>query len=146
MAGRLPAQRVGHILVLQEEDVKRFKPGPSGRARTKAPPWRTYRSRGMLLATDIRVQVRSGQQEKLLEKLQLLQQAERHTFSGTVARYVLKGDKKLTTLHFFLVWKDTDTPDEETRRRDLTALKDELADVLDWRTAQEHTDEVILHT
>src|SRR5437762_9257936 len=46
-AGRLPAQRVGHILILPIEAVKQFKPSPSGRVRTKAPPWRAYRSRGM---------------------------------------------------------------------------------------------------
>jgi excisionase family DNA binding protein len=146
MAGRLSAQRVGHILILPVEEVKRFKPGPSGRTRAKAPSWRTYRSRGALLATDIRVQVRTGQQGKLIEKLEALQKADRHTFPGTVARYVIKGGEELADVHILLLWKDTEMPDEETRLHDLAALKDELADVLDWRDAQESTNEVLLHT
>src|SRR5947207_2633950 len=129
MAGRLPAQRVGHILILPVEEVKRFKLGPSGRTRTKAPSWRTYRSRGTLLATEIRVQVRSGQQSKLVEKLKALQKADRHTFPGTVARYVIKGGEALAEIHLVLLWKDTEMPTDETRLQDLAALKDELADV-----------------
>jgi excisionase family DNA binding protein len=146
MAGRLPAQRVGHILILPVEEVKRFKPGPSGRTRTRAPSWRSYRSRGSLLATEIRVQVRSGQQGNLAEKLKAFQKADRHTFPGTVARYVSKGDEEFAEVHILLLWKDTEMPDEETRLHDLAALKDELADVLDWSTAQESTNEVLLHT
>src|SRR6266516_1858504 len=95
MSGRLPAQRVGHILILPIEEVKRFKPSPSGRMRTKAPSWRAYRSRGKLLTTDIHVQVRAGQQERLVEKLKAIQKAGRHTFPGTVARYVIKGEDAL---------------------------------------------------
>src|SRR5260370_29941019 len=63
-AGRLPAQRVGHILILPTEEVRRFKPSPSGRVRTKAPPWRAYRSTGKLLVTDIRVEARRDHQAK----------------------------------------------------------------------------------
>lgn len=146
VAGRLPAKRVGHILILPVEEVKQFKPGPSGRTRTKAPSWRTYRSRGTLFATEIRVQVSTGQQVKLTEKLKAFQQADSHTFPGTVARYIIKGDEEFSEVHILLFWKDTEMPDEETRLQDLAALKDELADVLDWRTAQECTNEVLLHT
>src|SRR5216683_4895903 len=72
-AGRLPAQRIGHILILPVEAVKQFKPSPSGRVRTKAPSWRTYRSRGTVLVTDIRVPVRAGQQAALVKKLRMIQ-------------------------------------------------------------------------
>ena len=146
MAGRLPAKRVGHILILPVEEVRLFKPGPSGRTRTRAPSWRTYRSRGALFATEIRVQVSPGQQEKLIEKLKTFQKTDNHTFPGTVARYVMKGDEEFSEIHILLLWKDTEMPDEETRLHDLTVLKDELAGVLDWSTAQESTNEVLLHT
>ncbi len=146
MSGRLPAQRVGHILILPIEEVKRFKPGPSGRIRTKAPSWRAYRSRGKLLATDIHVQVRAGQQEKLVEKLKTIQKAGQHTFPGTVARYVIKGNNALTTLQILLIWKDTEMPEEPMRQQDLAAFQEELADVLDWETAQYDTNEAIIHT
>ena len=35
-AGRLPARRVGNILILPIEEVRQFKPSPSGRMRAKA--------------------------------------------------------------------------------------------------------------
>jgi excisionase family DNA binding protein len=146
MSGRLPAQRVGHILILPIEEVKQFKPSPSGRVRTKAPSWRVYRSRGKLLATDIHVQVRAGQQEELVEKLRAIQRADRHTFPGTIARYVIKGNDVLTTLQVLLIWKNTEMPEESIRQQDLAAFQEEMADVLDWETARYNTNEAIIHT
>ncbi len=145
-AGRLPAQRVGHILILPIEEVEQFKPSPSGRVRTKAPPWRTYRSRGMLLVTDIRVPVRAGQQAKLLEQLKAIQRLDQHTFPGTVARYVIKSDETLTAVQILLIWKSTEMPDEAIRKQDLAQFQEELADVLDWEAAQYSTHEAIIHT
>lgn len=146
MSGRLPAQRVGHILILPIEDVKRFKPSPSGRIRTKASAWRAYRSRGKLLVTDIHVRVRSGQQEALMRKLQAFQGGDKHTFPGTIARYIIKGDNELTTVRVLLIWKDTEIPDEETRQSCMTSFREELADLLDWETAQCSINEAIIHT
>jgi excisionase family DNA binding protein len=145
-AGRLPVVHVGKAFMLRTEDVEHFKPNPSGRMRTKALSWRVYRSRGTVLATEIRVQVRPHQQQELRTKLRTIQQSDQHTFPGTLARYVIKGGEELTEVHILLLWKDTEMPDEETRLHDLAALKDELADVLDWETAQESTNEVLLHT
>lgn len=145
-AGRLPAQRIGHILILPIEEVKQFKPSPTGRVRTRAPSWRVYRSRGALLVTDIHVQVRLGQQARLVEKLKAIQKLDQHTFPGTVARYVVKGDATLKTLQILLIWKTTEMPDETTRKQDFVMFQEELADVLDWETAQTNTNEVIIQT
>jgi len=144
--GRLSAQRVGHILILPTEEIKKFKPSPSGRVRTKAPSWRSYRSRGTLLVTDIRVQVRSGQQTKLVEKLKAIQKADQYTFPGTLARYVVKGDTVLTSIQIVLVWKTTEMPDEATRKHDWEAFQDELHDVLDWKSAHYSMNEALIHT
>ena len=145
-AGRLSAQRIGHILILPTEEVKQFKPSPSGRVRTKAPPWRSYRSRGTLLVTDIHVQVRSDQQTQLVEKLKAIQKGDRYTFPGTVARYIIKGNTTLTTVHIMLVWKTTEMPDEAMRQKDLAEFQEELTDVLDWETAQYTMNEALIHT
>ena len=145
-ASRLKAVQVGKAFMMRVEDVEQFRPNPSGRVRTKAPAWRTYRSRGTLLATDILVRVRTGQQVKLVEKLKAIQEEDRHTFPGTIARYAIKGDAALTTVQFWLIWKDTEMPDEMTRQKDLAAFQAELADVLDWETAQYSINEVIIHT
>lgn len=145
-AGRLPAQRVGHILILPVEEVKHFKPSPSGRVRTRAPPWHAFRSRGTLIITDMHVPVRAGQQTTLVKKLRAIQKLDKHTFPGTVARYVVKSDEALTALHILLIWKSTEMPDEATRQHDLALFQEELADVLDWETAHYSTNEAIIHT
>jgi excisionase family DNA binding protein len=145
-AGRLSAQRIGHILILPIEEVKQFKPSPTGRMRTRAPSWRVYRSLGTLLVTDIHVQVRLGQQAGLMEKLKAIQKLDQHIFPGTIARYVVKGDEDLKTVQILLVWKTTEMPDETMRKQDFVMFQEELADVLDWETAQINTNEVIIQT
>lgn len=145
-AGRLPALRVGNILILPEREVRRFKPGPSGRVRAKAPSWRAYRSRAGLILTEIQVPVRAGQQGELVEKLKGIQKADRHTFHGTVARYVIKGNEALASVQILLFWKSTEMPGEVRRKQDLVSFQQELADVLDWEAAQYRTNEAIIHT
>src|SRR5579864_9358274 len=83
--GRLPAYKSGGVFFLLEEDVKHFKLNPPGRTRTGPPVWRVHNARSRVLATDIYVQVRSGQQGKVVEKLKAIQRADQHTFPGTVA-------------------------------------------------------------
>jgi excisionase family DNA binding protein len=144
--GRLPAYKASGVFLLSEEDVKQFKLNPPGRIRTSPPRWRSYSSRSKVLTTEIQVPVRQGKQEELLQKLAAIQDANRHTFPGTIARYLMKGDEALTCVHIVLLWKDTDMPDETTRQHDLEALQDELADVLDWETARATTNETLLYT
>ena len=145
-ARRLPAQRISHILILPIDEVKRFKPSPTGRVRTRAPSWRVYRSRGALLITDIHVQVRLGQQARLMEELKAIQKLDQHTFPGTVARYIAKGDEDLKVVQILLIWKTTEMPDEATRKQDFVKFQEDLDDVLDWATAHIHTNEVIIQT
>src|SRR6266702_8708181 len=144
--GRLPAFKASGVFLLSEEDVKQFKLNPPGRIRSSPPSWRVYSSRSKVLATEIQVRVRSGKQPELLEKLHAIEEANRHTFPGTIARYIIKGDKALTSVHFFLVWKDTEMPDKPARERSLKAFQDELADVLEWERAQYSTNEALMHT
>jgi excisionase family DNA binding protein len=144
--GRLPAYKASGVFLLSEEDVKQFKLNPPGRLRTSPPRWRSYSSRSKVLTTEIQVPVRMGMQEELLQKLAAIQDANRHTFPGTIARYLIKGDEALTCVHIVLLWKDTDMPDETTRQHDLETLQDELADMLDWETAHATTNETLLYT
>ncbi len=94
----------------------------------------------------IQVHVRVGKQAELLEKVKAIQKANRHTFPGTIARYLITGDEALSSVHFVLIWKDTEMPDETTRQQDLKALQEELADVIDWETALYSTNETLLYT
>ena len=144
--GRLPAYKSGGVFLLAEQDVKQFKLNPPGRARAVPPRWRIYNTRSKVLATEIRVPVRAGQGEFLIEKLADIQKANRHSFPGTIARYVVQEDSELATVHFFFVWKDTDMPDKSTRQQHLRELQGELADVLAWEHAHYSTNEALMYT
>ncbi len=143
---RLPARKVDGRYMIVKEAVEQFKLNPPGRMRTKAPSWRVYNARSKLLSLDIQVQVRAGQQERLVEKLKVIQEEGRHTFPGTLARYVHRDDPAFTTVNIWLIWKDSEMPNETISERDLAAFKSELADVLDWDTAQYHSKEGIIYT
>jgi excisionase family DNA binding protein len=140
--GRLPAQKIGNMFVLPLEAVRNFKPAPSGRARSKTPPWRVYRSRGKLLVTDIQAQIKIGMREELLEKFHAVDQEEL-MFTGTIARYVFANAE---SIEIMLVWKDTEMPDEGTRKQDLLSFQQAFADVVDWETTRVSSKDVFLHT
>ncbi len=144
--GRLEAVRSVNSFLVPEEAVNRFKLNPPGRVRTRSPAWRTYNSRSTLLTTEIRVSVRPGQQKNLVEKLETIRKEKRHTFPGTIERYLIKDDESFTTVKLWLIWKDTEMPDKEIRKQHLEAFKADLADVLDWDTVQDSSGEALLYT
>jgi excisionase family DNA binding protein len=144
--GRIPALTFGNAYMLMAEDVERFRPLPSGRTRIKPPSWHTYRSGGKLLVTQIQVQIRQGQQQRLREKLQAISDADQHAFPGTIARYVAEGDEQLSSLYILLIWKTTEMPVEATRQGYLATFQAELDDVLDWETAHLQTTHALIHT
>ena len=99
--------------LLAEDDVRQIKLNPPGRTRVEPPRWRVYNPRSNVLVIEIQAPVHAGQQDRLAEKLKENQQANRHTFPGTIARYVIKGNSELTSIHLILAWKDTEMPDDE---------------------------------
>jgi excisionase family DNA binding protein len=143
---RIPALKAGRTLMIPTEEIVRFRLNPPGRVRTKAPDWRVYNPRSKLLGMDIEVEVRSGQKERLVEKLKAIYEGQRHSFPGTIQRYVFKDDMSPTMVSIWLVWKDTEMPDKATRENDLESFKVELADVLDWGTEKIRTKEGIIYT
>ncbi len=145
-AKRLPGRKVYGRYMIPRESVEQFKQNPPGRSRTKAPPWRVYNVRSKLLSLDIEVRVLPGQEERLLEKLRAIQEGNRHIFPGTLARYIFKESASVSTVSILLIWKDTEMPDEVKREEELAAFKAELAGVLDWETASQHTKEGIIYT
>ena len=143
---RLPAFRAGNVILLKKEAVEQFKPNITGRPRKREPAWRVYRGGSTVLGTDIQVQIRPGKQDQLLEKLKTIYKGQRHTFPGTIQRYVFKDDGSPAAVSILLVWKDSEMPDKATRERNLASLQAELADVLDWDTARISTKEGIIYT
>ncbi len=143
---RLPAFRAGNIILLQRGAVEQFKPHITGRPRKKESQWRVYRGDSRVLGTDIHVQVRRDKQELLIEKLKAIYKGQRHTFPGTIQRFIFKDNGSPATVNIWLIWKDTEMPDEATRERNLELFKAELADVLNWDTAEVRMKEGIIYT
>jgi excisionase family DNA binding protein len=143
---RLPLHKAGKTYMIPMESLKDFKPQPTGRMRIRPPEWRVYRGGGNVLATEIRAHIRPGLQENFIAKLKRIQEENRHTFPGTIARYVLQDDSSGAFVSIWLIWKDTEMPDKAIRDRDIEEFKAELADVLDWETAQISLKEGLIYT
>jgi hypothetical protein len=60
-------------------------------------------------------------------------------------RYVFEKETEPKYIVFSLIWKDTEMPDESVIHQDLKPLQAELADELDWDTAQSTTTQAIIH-
>lgn len=143
---RLRGMKKNGVFLILRADVEGFEPNPRGRARTKDLPWRVYQD-ARLVNTAIDVQVREGKYQRFLEKLQAIQDAdELHVFPGSIARYVLQGDEGQNRAHISFFWKSTEMPEEKDFQANLEAFKAELADVVDWDTAQTRTREALLYT
>lgn len=143
-AGRLQAYKPGRDILLPVEVVEQFKSNLVGRPRKKTLGWRGSSDNASLLITYIRVQVCSGKQAKFMERLHTIKREERHLFPGTVTRYISQDDTATVTIQ--LVWKTSEMPDEATRKQAFADFEAELADVLDWSTAQYRTERAIIHT
>jgi excisionase family DNA binding protein len=143
---RLVAEMVGGIYMIPRKAVQEFKAKPTGRTRSKPPPWRIYRAGAKVRGMDIRVRLRAGQQERLVEKLSAILEGQRYLFPGTMQRYVFEEDTEPKHVVISLIWKDTEMPDEIAIQQDLKPLQAELADVLDWDTVEYITKQAIIHT
>jgi len=143
--GRLSAHRIGRrMLILQRDEVQQFQPGPSGQRRAKAPPWRTYHSRGKLFITTIDVPIRPGKRDEVKERLAAVGVEQRHTFTRNVWRTVVARSE---SIRIEIVWKNTEIPDETTRQRDLRSFQQDFEDLLEWDAAISTFDEdVSLYT
>jgi excisionase family DNA binding protein len=143
---RLVAEMVGGIYMIPKQAVQEFKAKPTGRVRTHPPHWRTYRAGAKVRSMDVRVRVRIGQQKRLIEKFDAILEAQRYLFPGTMQRYIFEEESEPKYIVISLIWKDTEMPDESLIQQDLKPLQAELADELDWDTAQYTTKKAIIHT
>jgi excisionase family DNA binding protein len=143
---RLIAEMVGGIYMIPKKAVQEFKAKPTGRTRTRPPLWRKYRAGAKVRGMDIRVQMRAGQQEHFIKKLNIILEGQRYLFPGTMQRYVFEEETEPKHVVISLIWKDTEMQDETAIQQELKPLQAELADVLDWNTVQYTTKQAIIHT
>lgn len=144
--GRLSSKKIGGRYLIPLGEVEKFQLNPPGRVRTKAPGWRLFDSRVKLLNITIYVQMRQGQEEQLTQLVQAIHDEQRHRFTGTMARYILKSSTTPDLVTISLLWKSNEIPNEQIRQRDLEAFKAEFASVLDWETARIEENEGLLYT
>jgi excisionase family DNA binding protein len=143
---RLVAEMVGGSYLIPKKAVAEFKAKPTGRTRANPPPWRVYRAGAKVRGLDIRVQVQPGQQARLTEKFKNIQEVQQHLFRGTMQRYVFEDESNPMQVIISFIWKDTELPDERTLQEELVTFQNELADLLDWSTAQYTHKRAIIHT
>jgi excisionase family DNA binding protein len=144
--GRLPSARLADVIAISVEELTKFKREPSGRPRKKTPLWRMSSGENEQFMTLILVQVREGQHDALMQKLEGIRKQRKYVFPGTVMRYVAQSNTSLELVILVLVWRGTVMPEETARQEELEKFKHTLDDVLDWSTAQYKTAEVLMHT
>src|SRR6266567_4975554 len=134
--GRLSSVRAAHVILIPLEEVENFKPKLSGRPRRSVPRWRISPKENMLLSTMIFVQIRPGQQDEIMKKLEKIRRGEHYLFPGTVSRFIVKSETIPGQVEISLIWRSTVMPTEEEREQALEEFRQGLANVLDWNTAQ----------
>lgn len=143
---KLPGFKATNLTVVLLKDVHTFKRGTTGRPRTRVPEWRISDNENVQYMTQIFVQIRSGQTEKLLHKLEEIRKENKHTFPGTVARYFARSQADTSDIQILLIWRGTVMPDEFTRAAALHELREELKDLLEWESAHMEMHEILMHT
>src|SRR5258706_11322139 len=143
--GRIPAVRVVDVILIPVAEVKKFKPNISGRPRKSVPRWHISPADNALLATIILVQMRSGQEAKLAERLDELRRGGEHLFSGTISRYIMERKQYPGQVEIFLIWRSSVMPASAKREQAHAAFRQSLDDVLDLSTAQYDEVTILMH-
>lgn len=144
--GRLPSMWAADVIMIPVDEVKKFKRRTSGRPRKSIPTWRISSGDNMQFMTSILVQIRSGQQDAFIQKLEEFRRGGQHTFPGTVVRYIVESKTIPGQIQISLIWRGTIIPKEVEQEQALEAFRRTLADVLDWDTAQYNNGRVLMHT
>lgn len=146
MEGRLSGVRAADVIMIPLEEVQQFKRGSTGRPRKNQPKWRISSKLDALLTTLISVSMHQDKQDILDEKLSEIRQGEKYIFPGTISRYMILSNTIPNQVQILLIWRSSLIPDQAERERELEALRQELAEVFDWSTAQYNHGTVFMHT
>jgi excisionase family DNA binding protein len=144
--GRLPSMWAADVIMIPLDEVKKFKRRGAGRPRKSIPTWRISTGENTQFVTSVVVQIREGQQDALMQRLEKIKQGGRHNFPGTVTRSIIESETIPNKVEISLVWRKAVMPEETERERALEAFRQELDDVLDWETAQYCNSKVLMHT
>ena len=143
-SGKLPATQVEGILMVEEEALQHFRRRAPGRLRVKSPRWRKTPVMNQMMHTRITARLRPGGRALLAKKLDEMQAERTHCFPGTSARYISQNQAD-DEVEITLLWRGVAMPTDEERAAALAALWTELAEIVDWETAQVKEGQVLLH-
>jgi excisionase family DNA binding protein len=144
--GRLPSMWAADVIMIPLDEVKKFKRRSSGRPRKSIPAWRISSGDNTQFIASVAVQIRDGQQQALMEKLEEIRQNSKHIFPGTVMRLIVESETIPDQVEISLIWRQAVMPSNTEREQALEDFRQELADVLDWNTAQYNNGRVLMHT
>ncbi|SRR5579875_417598 len=143
--GRLKGRKLEREYMVSKESVLKFQHQKPGRPRGKVPEWSRYRD-SKLLITEIHATVPAGRLEQFREKIEAILSEQSHTFARSIARYIVEDRADQHNITIWLLWKDTELPSEEQRRRDLDAFKAEMRGVLTWEPEDISEKEGLIYT
>src|SRR5579875_34230 len=143
--GDLEAEKLNREYMIAKEDVLNLDLKSAGRPREKVPRWNRYRD-SKLLITEIHATVPAGRLEQFREKIEAIRRKQSHTFARSIARYIVEDRADQHNITIWLLWKDTELPSEEQRRRDLDAFKAEMRGVLTWEPEDISEKEGLIYT
>lgn len=144
--GRLPSMWAADVIMIPLKEVQSFKRRSSGRPRKSIPAWRISSGDNTQHITSVTVQMRTGQRQALVKRLEKIRQNSRHVFPGTVIRLIVESETIPGQVEISLIWRQAVIPSNAEREQALEDLRQELADVLDWDTAQYNNGKVLMHT
>src|SRR5439155_2072085 len=78
--GRLSSMWAADVIMIPLDEVKQFKRRSSGRPRKSIPSWRISSGDNTQYITSIFVQIRPGQHDNLLQKLEEIRKGGQHLF------------------------------------------------------------------
>jgi excisionase family DNA binding protein len=144
--GRLPSMWAADVIMIPLNAVENFKRRSSGRPRKSIPGWRISSGDNAQFMTSITVKIQDDQREAFMQRLERVRQQGSHTFPGTVTRFVVESETVPNQIEISLVWRQSVMPTDVEKEQALEAFRQELADVLDWDTAQYSSGKVLMHT
>ncbi|MEO9029903.1 MAG: helix-turn-helix domain-containing protein [Ktedonobacteraceae bacterium] len=145
--GNINAEKIGSTIVLLRDEVASYRRGMAGRPRTSVPRWRFSPEENQLIVTSVEAELRQGvTEEDFVHILEQIKRGDMHLFPGTIARYILSDPRQPRRVRFLFFWRQTVMPNASTIEEALAALRQALADVLDWNGVGYETSRVWMHS
>lgn len=144
--GRLPGHKLGKVTAIRKEDFLAFQRAKKGRPRTRLPIWRKSVGDNLQYTTILTAHIRPGQYDNLLTKLAEFRAEEAFMLPGTVGRFISQTVDNPDEIQVILIWRSTVMPKDAERNAAIQELKDELANILDWKASLNIYGKVLLHT